>query len=99
MELGSSALVLRAYRCRGMEIESLGGARCRRVGVGNRALEARYTCVDVEFASSVLELWRYPAGVQTRRYGARELGSRAAGVQTWRYGARKLRRRAAGVQT
>jgi len=29
------------------------------------ALEARYTCVGMEFASRVLELWRYAAGMQT----------------------------------
>src|SRR5437773_345129 len=45
----------------GVEERSLGGA----LQVDARALEARYTCVDVEFASRVLELWRYPADVQT----------------------------------
>jgi len=45
-----------------MELGSLGEAL---QAWRNSALEARYTCVDMEFASRVLELWRYPAGVQT----------------------------------
>ena len=56
-------------------------ARCGRVGV---EFWRRDVGVYVEFASRVLELWRCAAGVQTWRYGARELWRRDIGVWIWR---------------
>jgi len=69
MDLRSFAV--KSCPCGGMELRSLGGGL---QAWRDRALEARYTCVDLE---------AYPGVVpQVRRHGGVELGRHAAGVQT-----------------
>ena len=62
---GTLGLRTAARRHGGMELwRSAVGVASKEVW-SSGALEARYTCVGMEFASRVLELWRYAAGMQT----------------------------------